>query len=377
MRVATVICVILLVCGIALVGVGYCLDRQGAPIEAPDDSDRNPHIEVALNERELYLVGGVVEEWIKGETTALELNNIYREHGDTYAAQTVEINWGIFDIPEGSFIQRQHFDLSTDADFQQMERFDLRAGERNVELYNLLVDTQYYFRITVELENSQGCTIEESFTTKWSPRIIDLENLKNIRDIGGWKTTDGKTVKQELFYRGCELDGATDGKYLITEAGAEVMQSDLGIKTELDLRSAYQEGVQDKLGQGVRHQFFDLPSYDRFFSDEGGAALKQIFDVLSNEENYPVYLHCSYGTSRTATVCYVLESLLGMSREDCYREWELSILATGSGVEAMESFISDFQALEGETQQLKAENYLLSIGVTQDQIDTIRTILVG
>ena len=105
--------------------------------------------------------------------------------------------------------------------------------------------------------------------------------------------------------------------------------------------------------------------------------MKAVFETLAQEENYPVYLHCNYGMDRTGMICYILEALLGMSPEDCYRDWELSVFVyDDSNQPLMDQFVAKFQELEGQTLQDKAENYLLCIGITQDQIDDIRSILV-
>ena len=67
-----------------------------------------------------------------------------------------------------------------------------------------------------------------------------------------------------------------------------------------------------------------------------------------------------------------------MSEEDCYRDWELSLLATGSAkYEQMDRFVETLHRVDGDTLQEKTENYLLSIGVTGTQIENIRAILVG
>ena len=369
--------VLLLVCSVALVGVGYFFDQQSRPESAPVGPEQKPHVELIGEDREFAVVGSVVEEWTNWETGAAELMEQYREVEPIYASEPVVISWSIADIPDGSFIRKQNFEIATDENFHNSQHYDLRAGRRNLELENLLVDTQYYYRITVELENDEGCTLTESFKTKWSPRIIDGSNLSNVRDIGGWKTVEGKTVKQTLLYRGSELDGASESQLRLAEEDVEILRNELQIKTELDLRPSELEGVGDRLGQNVEHLRLPSSSYANFASLVGKSQIKAVFDVLAEVDYYPVYLHCSYGANRTGVVCYVLEALLGMSEEDCYREWELSILANGDGdYEAMEQFVTAFRELEGNTLQNKAENYLLSAGITQERIDRIRDIFL-
>ena len=369
---------LLLGLSVILVFTGYIFDRRSQPDAKPYVSDAQPHIDVATGEEEIYLVGPVVVEWTEWETAAADLYSQYRPHGRVYTSRPVILKWGVFDIPDGSFITKQYFELATSENFEDSRRYDLRSGERSIELYHLFVDTQYYFRITLEIESSQACITEGSFTTAWSPRIIEFENLRNIRDIGGWKTEDGKVIKQGLLYRGCELDGATEEKCVASKTVANTMVEDLKIKSELDLRSEDTKGVQDMLGADVKHQYFALPSYTGAFTDGGNQKLRQVFGALAQKENYPVYLHCTKGTDRTGIVCFLLEALLGVPEEDCYRDWELSVLDNGSNNrEAMDRFVETLRKYEGNTLREKTENYLLSIDVTQEEIDSIRSMLVG
>lgn len=362
---------------VLLLAIGVAFDRQSSPDVIPPDSEYEPYIEVSLNEKHISLVGGVVEEWTKWEMSATDLYNKYRGEGRIYAAKNVVINWSIFDIPEESNISNIYFELSNEKNFQNAKKYTLRADERSVELSNLFVDAEYFFRISVELDNSKVYVAEDNFKTKWSPRIIEFENLRNIRDIGGWKTVEGKTIKQGLIYRGCELDGATENKYVITQGGLDLMINGLNIKSELDLRASNLEGVKDMLGIGVNHQYFSFLSYSEIFTEYGANKLREVFGALSKEENYPIYLHCTYGADRTGTVCYILEALLGMSEEDCYREWELSILTNGGAFyDEMDVFVDAIQKIKGSTLQEKVENYLISIGVTEIEIENIRKIML-
>lgn len=369
---------LLLALAVGLIITGYVFDLRSEPDAQPYVSNTPPHIDVSIGDKEVFLVGSVVEEWTKNETNAVELYNHYRTFGQVYAAKSAVIKWGVFDIPEGSFITSQYFELATMENFQDVEKYELRPADRSIELPRLLVDCQYYYRVTLGLDSGQQCVAEGSFKTAWSPRIIEFENLRNIRDIGGWKTQDGKVIRQEMLYRGCELDGATEEKCVAPQSVVDTMVKELKIRSELDLRSADTNGVRDILGSDVKHQYFALPSYAGSFTDESNQALKGIFSALAMEENYPVYLHCTKGTDRTGIVCYLLEALLGVPEEDCYREWELSVLDSGKdNHEAMDHFMENLRKYEGNTLQEKTENYLRFIGVTQEEINSIRSLLVA
>ena len=42
-------------------------------------------------------------------------------------------------------------------------------------------------------------------------RLVALEGAQNFRDIGGYRTTDGRTVRWGLLYRSSELSHLTSG----------------------------------------------------------------------------------------------------------------------------------------------------------------------
>lgn len=74
---------------------------------------------------------------------------------------------------------------------------------------------------------------------------------------------------------------------------------------------------------------------------------------------------------------YLLQILCGVSEEDAYREWELSALMDGVHFyDGMDDFIRDLKALDGDNMQEKVTNYLLSIGVLQSEIDSIKSIMI-
>ena len=81
---------------------------------------------------------------------------------------------------------------------------------------------------------------------------------------------------------------------------------------------------------------------------------------------------------RTGTVCYLLEALLGVDEVSLMKDYQLSGLHHG-GVSAdeMSEFVGRLKGLSGATMQEKVEGYLLSIGVTAEEIASIRHIFLG
>lgn len=337
----------------------------------------NPYIEITPLEGEQILVGDAVVEWIKGEVDGKTIYNQYSQvYKKAYTAKLVTIQYAIYDIPANVEVESQLVELSEDSSFENAKRFELTGNKRKIQFEYLYTDTTYYYRITAQLTDGTKLTADGQFKTADTPRIISAEGVWNMRDIGGVKTVDGKTMKQGLVYRGVELDGAVYEKYCITQAGADVLTDELGIKTEMDLREQ-EDGMRDMLGDGVAHNHYPTYAYVDSFVAVYSESYRTLFSDLAKEENYPVYIHCTYGKDRTGTVCFLLQLLLGVPLEDAYREFEMSVLLDGEvDYGSMDKYIEELSKFEGETMQDKAENFLLSYGVTQEEIDNIRKILL-
>lgn len=360
---------------LSLMFVGKIIDSDqfGQQGEQPAAT---PYIEINPLEGEQLLVSDIVAEWLKGEVDGETLYNRYSGAGRVYSAKLVTIQYAIYDIPTNVEVESQLVELSENSSFENAEKFELTGNKRKIQFEYLYANRTYYYRITAKLTNGTSVTANGQFKTANTPRIISTEGVWNMRDIGGVKTLDGKTMKQGLVYRGVELDGAVYEKYCITETGAAVLTGELGIKTEMDLREK-KDGMKDMLGDGVKHNYYATYAYVDSFVAVYSESYRSLFSDLAKEENYPVYIHCTYGKDRTGTVCFLLQLLLGVSEEDALREFEMSVLLDGEVDHgSMEMYINELKKLEGDTMQEKAENFLLSYGVTQEEIESIRRILL-
>lgn len=357
-----------------LLGVTLGLDGSGRYNGPSSDITNGPcALELNTFDDEVYLVNDVIVEWMNSQKSAQALYDAYRSEGKLDIPMPVTISYTVSNLPLGVSVTAQTVEIAENEQLEDATVYNIAAHKRRIDIYNLLVNTQYYYRVTVNLSDGKQLVATDSFKTAQSPRMIYADGVRNLRDIGGGITADGKRIRQGLLYRGTELDGAGSKKYYITEAGVNTLVNELGIVSEIDLRSASFEGVKDTLGDGVTHNYYSYLAYMDTFTEHGNQKNKEIFSTLAKQDTYPVYLHCSYGADRTGTFCYLLCALLGMSEEDLLREWELSIFFAGGAFEEdMDKFLVHLNGLKGDTMQQKVENYLLSIGVTKSEINSIR-----
>jgi hypothetical protein len=133
------------------------------------------------------------------------------------------------------------------------------------------------------------------------------------------------------------------------------------------------------LGDTVQSEgVYNAPLFDAAFTMSGKKALCEVFEDLANPDNYPVYVHCTYGRDRTGTVCLILGAFLGMEETDLIREYGRSALYYG-GTDYANAYkvLDGLKAYEGDSLSAQATNYLLDIGLTEDELVSLRQIYLG
>ena len=385
---AIAVFVCMTVAGVYLDGIDR-VENPGENIgeQQSDDKASVSHLQIGVPffDEDVVIVSSAVEVFVKADDT-LSVKDVY----DMYSSagtrldvgKPVELSYDISEVPAGYNVKKAEILVSDNKDLSNPFVYNLEGYETKVNVYNLKTGTKYYYRINLIFANDVETSVGGSFTTAEGPRVMNVDGAYNMRDIGGWKTSSGEKIKQGLLYRGCELDGAVEAKYKITDSGINTMLKELGIKTDMDLR-AESDNIYgtDALGAGVKHKHYGTAMYSQIFkSKKNNESIRKVFSDLSDKKNYPVYLHCTYGQDRTGTVCYLLEALLGVSEEDMMKDYLLSGLHHGDvygGQEPMEEFIATLKNFPGNSMKEKAESYLLSIGVTAKEIKAIRTIFTA
>jgi hypothetical protein len=110
-------------------------------------------------------------------------------------------------------------------------------------------------------------------------------------------------------------------------------------------------------------------------------SIKDCFVLLSKAENYPVMYHCSLGRDRGGAVSFLLGALLGVSLEDLKTDYVYSIfMKTSSSFNlygsTLDKYVQTIAAAGGDTLSEQAFNFLCSIGVTEEQLNFIKTYLL-
>lgn len=243
-----------------------------------------------------------------------------------------------------------------------------------------------------------------SFTTDAQPpRWIAIEGrVGNIRDLGGWKTRDGRRVKQGMVFRGQGLNdnsvnGDEKGRSRLMVEDVDFFVNTLGVKTDLDLRSGREvaDMKQSPLGPGVKFIHHPSAAYAGIFKKnpdelctDGMKTMAANFRVFCDEKNYPIYFHCIGGADRTGSLAYVLNGILGVDRHDLETDWESTFYPTlpemrkdytGPSFWCGENHFNDGFSKYGDGDtpwNRRIELYLLDCGVTPGEIEKFRSIML-
>lgn len=204
-------------------------------------------------------------------------------------------------------------------------------------------------------------------------RWLNTPQAANVRDLGGW-ACDGGTVRYGLLFRGGE----------VTSADRDVLVGECGVRHDLNLRGAEEANrTASPLGSDV---WFYCPTNFVWYSLTDKATWKEIllYVIEAVTHNEPVYFHCSAGADRTGTVACLLEALLGMSRSDIDKDYELTCFSTGTGTDAAArrrnetdwgNLIGQINAHSGSTFRDKAVNFATSCGVPVSKINAFRVAM--
>ena len=263
-------------------------------------------------------------------------------------------------------------------------------------LTNFKIGQKYYWKVTGKKDKQEVTSAVSSFTTEdMAPRWIKLEGrVGNTRDLGGWKTKDGRRIKQNMIFRGQGLNdnsvnGRQPGRNRLTAADIDWMLNTLHIKTDLDLRSSGETAnmTVSPLGPTVKFIHHSSSAYNGIFKEKYMKVMAENFRVFTDPDNYPIYFHCIGGADRAGSLALVLEGILGVPERELGIDWENTFYPPLPDMKEefgptywcrYQYFLELFPQYgkEGDSFNKCIENYLLQCGITMEEIEKFRQIML-
>lgn len=414
--------------------------------EDPGDSEDSSEIKdekIVLKEipgaGNVKLVDDAIREYlsasdVSGQIAALPQVKVSKDSG----ALPVKLAWN------GNGSVKYTIYVADNENFDNATSYVVSGFTRELDIYNLLPSTTYYWKVAGDRSDMSDTSVFK--TEDLSVRLIYAEGTSNIRDLGGWNA-DGSFVNYGKIYRGNQLNGYGNwGNNKLTENGLKTFKDDLKIRTEIDLRTQNKDDANQTMNYvdatfpyykctiGQYTDIFEdsvwnaLPNDGNTKSDTmenkndarrlsyatGNAirnenamkrSLKTVFEVLADESNYPVYIHCNAGADRTGTVAFLINGLLGVSEADLIRDYELTSFSSVSGLRyrseikngdfteigvmkndydnfvafgALMNAIKNNYGAEGGTLSYAIENFLTDyVGVSHEDIESLKRIMIS
>lgn len=240
-------------------------------------------------------------------------------------------------------------------------------------------------------------------------RQIALTGCYNFRDLGGYETVDGRTIRWRRIFRSDALHGLTD---------EDVSQlSGIGLTAVFDLRSPAEverDGIGNLFANGVIHRhvpfvnhvsterpadYFEGSLADLYARMLQGArpCINAVFSALAESDTYPAVFHCAAGKDRTGIISGLLLSALGVPDETIVADYAITDGLMADRLEAMRAASSlDSRFGTYPAHILRAEpatmattlsaikqeygtvpGFLAECDITEGQLDMLRTQLLN
>lgn len=173
------------------------------------------------------------------------------------------------------------------------------------------------------------------------PFVVPLEGGSNFRDLGGYRTTDGRRVRRSAVFRSAHLG-------TLTEADRVALRQ-LGVRTIVDLRGVNEAAetphlvdgvdcrivgahIEPGIGDKIRRAIEDgsatpflmmryLTEHYRDYPRRCTPGFRTLFATLSDGQHRPVVFHCTAGKDRTGFASALLLTLLGVPWETVMEDY--------------------------------------------------------
>lgn len=225
----------------------------------------------------------------------------------------------------------------------------IAKGLDTIDVYNLIPERTYYYKIVYPKQDGKLVTIDSAaFRTTGKVRMLKIDGIYNVRDMGGWIGLGGNPIKYGKLIRGSRLNVNNESTLLITQDGINELRR-LGIRAELDMRNSSNAA-------GATHSFLgsDIPIHNvenaynsriATFADapQSIMGIQKLIEWFRQDR--PVYMHCSVGADRTGTVAYLVGALCGMSEDALSKDFELTSFSGDKVVNERAEANGDYERL--------------------------------
>jgi protein-tyrosine phosphatase len=197
--------------------------------------------------------------------------------------------------------------------------------------------------------------MENVDTEPSAERHVPLVNCFNFRDLGGYPTRDGGSLRWRKLFR-------ADGLTKLDDTDCRAL-ADLGLTTVIDLRTVSELETRGKFPiEILTVDYHHLPLSETIPGQEevpdwgqsefvtarytqllglGWESIASAIRLLANEESLPAVFHCSAGKDRTGVLACVVLGALGVPDEIIIDDYALSAIGTSRLMQSLRDEYAD------------------------------------
>ena len=245
-------------------------------------------------------------------------------------------------------------------------------------------------KVTITLNKAgKYKAIQDTLSISYSDKIEEYpsrEAFANFREMKGGQFKEG------VLFRGASpVDNSRK-----RAATVDSLLQEHAIQYNIDLADKNTDGAKYQVNQYFQslvdaNKVVFLGMAAAYKKDDFSQKMKTLFEtILANDG--PYYIHCLEGKDRTGYVCMVIEALCGASYDELVDDYFITYknyygiekdtdkynAIKELHIDEMIRYVFSFEEnanvrlLGASPYHTKANNYLLSIGLTQEQIDAVQ-----
>lgn len=231
-------------------------------------------------------------------------------------------------------------------------------------------------------------------------RRLELAGCHNLRELGGYITTDNKQIRWRTLLRSDRLDRLP--------VSSQQQLINYGVRTIIDLRSPLEVNLEQySLSRNSEIKYLNLPlvedkpeieyfknktllEHNLWFLEERSPVIKTIFETIATQTT-AVVIHCAAGKDRTGIIIALLLALLDVPIATIAEDYQLSdrclapfydkirtsVVKKGLGhllESSPQTIINTFDYLNSQYGEIN--NYLANIGIKLETSDRLKHLLV-
>lgn len=207
-------------------------------------------------------------------------------------------------------------------------------------------------------------------------RAFQLKGTRNTRQLGGLPVRGGIFADAKVYRSGALCFASREDASKLQATGLHTIL-ELRLQSEIDKDGPDKEYLTREVAQNLHWPMGNSRGLGReayiSYMEDNGPLFARFFQLLANQDSYPLLFHCSAGKDRTGILAALLLDLLGTPREIIYDDYLHSKRITPK-LRVEREWLDAVFAIVDEAGGIEA--YLRAQGVSPQVFQSVRQNLI-